>query len=42
MSLKTKECCEMIEGAGILLLFEPLSKRPALVWNACSHKTNNE
>ena len=42
MSSKTKESCEMTEGAGILLLFAPLSKRPVLVWNACLHKTNKE
>ena len=42
MSLKAKKCCTMTEGAGILLLFAPLSKRPALVSNACSDKTNKE
>ena len=42
MPAKTKECSEMTEGAGILLLFGPFSKRPALLWNACSHKTNKE
>ena len=42
MSSKTKESCEMTEGAGILLLFAPLSKRPVSVWNACLHKTNTE
>ena len=42
MSSKTNESCEMAEGAGILLLFAPLSKRPVLVWNACLHKTNKD
>ena len=42
MSSKTKESCEMAEGAGISLLFAPLCKRPVLVWNACLHKTNKE